>query len=259
MDVSVAVGSLRQSSADVHGWCRVTLPGRGETWACDVPGPTPSSPAIVLLHGLLATGSLNWGAHIDALTGRFRVIAIDHRGHGRGLAAPFTLEQCADDVVALLDVLDVDQAIFAGYSMGGPIAQLVWRRHPKRVAGLVLCATAATFRRTPLDAALLSLLDGAGRALEIVPRPIASGLRRSLVTMLAPSLDASGEVGAALAAHDVASLRAAVRAVHEFSSVGWIGGMTGPAAVVVMTRDRVVRRAARWHSPTCCRKRLSYA
>ena len=40
-------------------------------------------------------------------------------------------------------------ATFVGYSMGGPIAQLIWRRHPDRVAGLVLCATAADFTMTP--------------------------------------------------------------------------------------------------------------
>ena len=210
------------------------------TWACDVPGPTAGAPVVVLLHGLMATGALNWGAHIDVLTDRFRVVAIDHRGHGRGISAPFTLEACADDAMALLDVLGIDNAILAGYSMGGPIAQLAWRRHPERVSGLVLCATAATFRRTPMDAALLSLLDGAGRALGMVPPRVLGRMRRRLISMLVLDDDGLGGLAEAFAQHDLVSLRAAIRAIDEFSSVEWLGGMSGPAAVVVMTRDRVV-------------------
>jgi pimeloyl-ACP methyl ester carboxylesterase len=188
----------------------------------------------------MATGALNWGPHIDVLTDRFRVVAIDHRGHGRGISAPFTLEACADDAVALLDVLGIDKAILAGYSMGGPIAQLAWRRHPERVSGLVLCATAATFRRTPMDAALLSLLDSAGRALGMVPPRVLGRMRRTLISMLVLEDDGLGGLAEAFAQHDLASLRAAIRAIHEFSSVEWLGGMSEPAAVVVMTRDRVV-------------------
>ena len=50
---------------------------------------------------------------------------------------PFRLEDCADDIAALLAALGVDRCIAVGYSMGGPIAQLLWQRHPHLVDGLV--------------------------------------------------------------------------------------------------------------------------
>ena len=73
---------------------------------------------------------------------------------GSAAGGAFRLEDCADDVAALLDVVGVDRLIAVGYSMGGAVAQLLWRRHPERVRGLVLCATAAQFngplQRAPL-------------------------------------------------------------------------------------------------------------
>src|SRR6185295_19726590 len=122
-------------------------PGR---WLRDLPGP-PGAPTVFLLHGLGATADLNWFPSYPALSARYRVIAMDHRGHGRGIRSrrPFRLEDCADDVVDVADALGVRSFIPVGYSMGGPIAQLVWRRHRSRVDGLVLCATAARFASSP--------------------------------------------------------------------------------------------------------------
>ena len=96
--------------------------------------------AVVLLHGLGATADLNWSAALPALSGSFRVVAPDLRGHGDAAAyGPFTLEDAADDIAALIDALALGPAIVVGYSMGGAIAQLVCRRHPGTVRGLVLC------------------------------------------------------------------------------------------------------------------------
>ena len=108
----------------------VWLPGRGRTFVRELAGP-PGAPVLVLLHGWTATADLNWYACFAPLAEHFRVVAIDHRGHGRGLrsAEPFRLEQCADDVAALARELGIDRFVPVGYSMGGPIAQLIWQRH----------------------------------------------------------------------------------------------------------------------------------
>ena len=105
----------------------------------------------MLLHGLLATADLNWSASYAALSRHVRVVALDHRGHGRGIRSRgrFRLEDCADDAVAVADMLGLRTFVPVGYSMGGLIAQLVWRQHPRRVDGLVLCATSRNFGRHP--------------------------------------------------------------------------------------------------------------
>jgi 3-oxoadipate enol-lactonase len=120
---------------------RVQLPDRGTTVVHDSRGPL-GAPPLVLLHGLGATSRLNWFTSFPALEGRFRAIAPDLRGHGHGLrtAERFTIEDAADDVMAIADALGVDRFIPVGHSLGGPVAQLLWRRHPERIAGLVMCA-----------------------------------------------------------------------------------------------------------------------
>src|SRR5450631_3521350 len=124
----------------------VALPGRGTTYVHEMSGP-PGAPALVLLHGWTATAALNWFGCFEPLGRQFRVVALDHRGHGRGIRSrsPFLLEDCADDVAALAEVLGLETIIPVGYSMGGSIAQLMWRRHRPLVGGLVLCSTAQRF------------------------------------------------------------------------------------------------------------------
>ena len=111
-------------------------------------GP-PGAPAVLLLHGWMATAALNWYGSLDFLGHSFHAVAPDLRGHGReGCGAPrFTVEGCADDLAALIDELSLAPAIVVGYSMGGAIAQVLARRHRQVVRGLVLCATAASFAR----------------------------------------------------------------------------------------------------------------
>ncbi|HWM19920.1 MAG TPA: alpha/beta hydrolase [Ilumatobacteraceae bacterium] len=231
------------------GWRTLELIGRGTTFAFDRPGPSPGAPTVVLLHGLTATGSLNWTPTIAALRSRYRVIALDHRGHGRGIRSevPFTLEDCADDAVALIDALDVPRAIFVGYSMGGPIAQLVWRRHPDRVAGLVFCATAADFTTTPDHWPLVRALENVRRVTHLVPRSIRLRAARPFVGGLVSDPALRNEVLGAMNSHEERSIHEAERAIRGFRSTDWIGGVGVPVVVVVTERDRLVRPALQRH------------
>jgi len=226
-------------------WRSIELPGRGTTFACDLPGPSPHSPTVVMLHGLGATGALNWGHGLEVLNERFRVVALDHRGHGRGLEAdePFTLEDCADDAVALVDALGVERAIFVGYSMGGPIAQLVWRRHAERVLGLVLCATSAEFSSPAERWAIVRTLDEVHRSTRLIPRPlVVEGARAALAGLLVGA-EQRQDVLEAVRRHDPLAVREAAQAVLSFSSTEWIGDVSVPTAVVVTERDHLVSTA----------------
>jgi 3-oxoadipate enol-lactonase len=79
-------------------------------------------------------------AIVDGLAGQFRVIAFDNRGAGRSdrPPGPYAIPMMADDALALLDALDVSRARVVGISMGARIGLELARRHPERVADLVL-------------------------------------------------------------------------------------------------------------------------
>jgi len=162
----------------------VHLPGRGTTFVRDLAGP-PGAPTVVLLHGWAATADLNWFPSYEALGRHFRVIALDHRGHGRGIRSrrPFRLADCADDAAAVATELGVERFIAVGYSMGGPIAQLAWKRHRDVVSGLVLCATDTRFARSdPRIQALFGGMYGLSMAARLTPPLIRRRVMGDVVT-----------------------------------------------------------------------------
>jgi len=96
---------------------------------------------VVFLHGFPHNRTL-WAPQTGALVDRSRCIAPDLRGFGgSSVAPPFSIDQYADDVVALLDALRIERAVVAGLSMGGYVAFALWRRHRARVRALILADT----------------------------------------------------------------------------------------------------------------------
>lgn len=134
---------------------------------------------LLLLHGWTVSADVNWFRCYQPLSERYSVVAMDHRGHGRGIRSikPFRLEDCADDAAALVRHLGCGPVVAVGYSMGGPIAQLLWRRHPEVVDGIVLCATSRTFAsRRPGTRALFAGMLGLSAAARVTP----AALRRQV-------------------------------------------------------------------------------
>ncbi|MHB8464712.1 MAG: alpha/beta fold hydrolase [Acidimicrobiales bacterium] len=204
-------------------------------------------PPVILLHGLTATGALNWGPSFGPLGRRYRTLALDHRGHGRGIRPPawrgFHLSDCADDVMALADELDLPKVLLVGYSMGGPIAQLAWRRHPDRVAGLVLCATSRNFGGTTRNALRLAMaggITGAATAIRTMPPPVRRQLANAGMVWRRRAFGVPEWALEELGRNDPAAVLEAVRALQHFDSRPWIGEVDVPTAVVVTTEDRVV-------------------
>ena len=217
---------------------RVALPGRGTTYVREVAGPS-GAPTVMLLHGLGATSAINWPGAFEALRPHFRVIAVDHRGHGRGIGShrSFRLQDCADDIVALADVLGIERIVPVGYSMGGPIALYAARRHPDRVQAMVLCATSATF--SDADGPPPAASGMLPATMRLMPTP----MRRQMVrTMMAAT--GTGDLPPLFVEearrHDPAALLEAINAVRRFDARPWIGGLQTPAAVVVTALDRLV-------------------
>ena len=223
----------------------INLAGRGEVFVRDS-GGTPGDPAALLLHGWTASADLNFFPVYAALAESYRVIALDLRGHGRGMRStePFALEDCADDAAALLGCLGASNVIAIGYSMGGPIAMLLARRHPGTVGALVMQATALewnhsarermVWRLLPVLELSLRLGTGAGVAerilrLQIEQQPELGLYRPWLVAELRRGL-----------ARELAD---AGRALSRYDASAWADQLGLPAVMLVTTRDRLVRPA----------------
>ena len=232
---------------------RIELPDRGITYVRELPGPSEDAPTLLLLHGWIASAGLNWFQAFDALNEHFRVIAVDHRGHGRGLRTwkRFRLADCADDAAALLDELQIPSAIAVGYSMGGPISQLLWKRHPEKVSGLVMCATATGFvpvmRERFIFTTAMAALAGTTRVGQWANHLPSQWVRQlPLVSALQGSSRPTSLqrwASAEMRRHDPRSVLEAGAAIGNYSAKRWIGEVDVPTSVLVTTADRAIEPA----------------
>ncbi len=97
-----------------------------------------SGPPVILLHGGLGHSG-NWGYQVPALVSRgYRAVVLDSRGHGRSTRddRPFTYEQLASDVAAVMDTLQLAKVGLVGWSDGACIALILAMKAPARVAGV---------------------------------------------------------------------------------------------------------------------------
>jgi len=103
-----------------------------------------SGPPLFLVPGLGGDGRW-WGANVPELAKKFTIVVHDHRGTGRSSLSriEYSVEQMADDALALLDHLGFDQPVrIAGHSLGGWIAEVLALDHPDRVRAAALMGSA---------------------------------------------------------------------------------------------------------------------
>jgi pimeloyl-ACP methyl ester carboxylesterase len=210
----------------------------------DVAGP-PGAPALILVHALATTAALSWYPSMPGLSQHYRVVTFDQRWHGRGIKSEsFSLEDCADDVVAVADALGIEKFTVVGYSMGGAIAQLVWRRHRSRVEGMVLAATARNFRGKPTERLWFMLTNVAmarwgQRARERMER-LSARLTDTPAGLTADPSKVGPWAMAEFRSTSMWSLLAAIDAVGRFDSAAWIRRVDVPTSVIVATRDHFI-------------------
>lgn len=212
--------------------------GRGEFFVRDT-GEGSAGTTVLLLHGWMFSSDLNWfTTYADLQAAGHRVIALDHRGHGRGLRspAPFRLQDCADDAAAVLRTLGTGPALVVGYSLGGAVAQLVARDHPDVTAGIVLCATANDWSEPKLRL-LWSGMTGLRLLLGIAPEAI---WRRAMVLFGEDGGTGTTWQAAELARGSAVALAEAGRELGRFDSRPWNGVLGVPSAVVVTREDTSV-------------------
>jgi pimeloyl-ACP methyl ester carboxylesterase len=219
------------------------LPARGEVFVREARGAAGSIP-ILLMHGWTASADLNWWRVYESVAALGHLIAIDHRGHGRGLRSeePFSLEAAADDAAALLIELGVGPALVVGYSMGGPISMLLWHRHPQLVAGLVFEATALEWRASRRERfvwkfmALLEFVLRSGAPKGVIERGLREAIERS------PDLQPlEGWLKGELRRGDPTAIVQAGRALGNYDARAFAPLVDVPTTVVVTTKDRLVR------------------
>jgi 3-oxoadipate enol-lactonase len=217
------------------------VPGRGEMFVRDSGPETARRGTLLLLHGWMFGADLNWITCYGPLQeAGYRVIAVDHRGHGRGIRSlePFLLADCADDCAGLLGLLETGPVTAVGYSMGGAITQLLAARHPETVNSIVLCATTDQWkdnRRMRLTWKTMSALEFAMTHFN----------RRLWVRLLRrQGLTAGNEITdwiiTELMRNDPAAIAEAGREMSRYDARPWLKEVKVPGAVICPRQDELV-------------------
>jgi 3-oxoadipate enol-lactonase len=134
----------------------------------------PRDAPVLLFAGSLGSTLAMWEPQLT-LAGPFRVIRIDHRGHGGSPvpSGPYAMPDLAADVVELLDELELQQVAFCGLSLGGMVGMYLGSEHPHRLTSLTLCCTTPHFAdKAPWDERIAAVEAGgtAGIADAVVSR-----------------------------------------------------------------------------------------
>jgi pimeloyl-ACP methyl ester carboxylesterase len=241
-----------------------------------------TGPAIVLLHGFMLDSSI-WAHQLRDLSDRHRVIAIDHRGHGESLVgsggfaltsagggttgeslhagAPMAsagvgapgIRRLSADLLAVLEELDLAEALLVGHSMGGMVALQLAQDSPqtirRRISGLVLTSTlAGPFTQLPGWAGLARVAAPASaRAVLLAERVSVAALPSQDLRYWLVRLGFGGDAPPAQVRFTEAlhlatpsrTVAGLLPSLAVFNLSASLGSMEEPVLVVVGTRDRL--------------------
>ncbi len=194
-----------------------------------LPVGTDREQPILLIHGFASSATVNWvdTGWVKVLTeaGR-RVVAFDHRGHGRSDKphdpAAYRTAIMADDARALLDHLGIERADIMGYSMGARVAAWLGLAAPDRARSLVLGGLG------------IHLVEGAG-----LPTSIADAMEAPSAASLTDSTQLMFRRFAEAGGNDLAALAACIRGSRQTLSPAEVARINCPVLVAVGTKDGV--------------------
>lgn len=200
-------------------------------------------PAIVLIHGLTATTRF-WALTQRALVeSGHRVVAFDQRGHGgTGVGDDgYGVEALGHDLAAVLEALDVTDAVVVGHSLGGVTLQsFLVHHHDDAASRLRHAVIACSLSHNRPEGPLLAMLPGADRMFRFeTPTRVAALLTANLFGADAPPASLVDLARDIYAEHDAAMLGGIVRGMARFDLRPGLPGVTVPVTVVAAGRDRV--------------------
>jgi 3-oxoadipate enol-lactonase len=199
-------------------------------------GPA-DAPVVTLAHPLGATLEM-WDAQVAALLPRYRVLRYDIRGHGGTEVppGPYTLEQMADDLHALLNELAIRETHFVGLSMGGLIGMTAALSFPDRIRRLVLCDTTAQYGAAVegMWHERLRVAETEGMTETLIERTMAIWFTEKFRAEHAAEVD---RVRAMLRATDPRGYAASIRAIGFVTLIPRLGAIRSPTLVIVGEKD----------------------
>ena len=202
-----------------------------------------SGSPVLMIQGLGADKHL-WDLQRIALAPSHHTIALDNRGAGRSDKphGSYSLEQMADDAIAVLDAVGVERAHVVGASMGGVIAQLVALRHPERLRSLTLACTACqhhAWRRELLAEWVLLAQTRGMAAMTAAAAPWVIGPRS--LRRLTPAVGWMGPLALSRPPHAFAGQVAGILAIDD-NLAERLTEITAPTLVIVGNQDVLTPR-----------------
>jgi len=143
-----------------------------------------SGPDVVLVHGMIDS-TTTWRALVPLLEPHYRVHVVDLPGFGfsdKPDGAGYETRWLADHLIAFLDTVDVDRAVFVGNSMGGHVITEAAIAYPERVAALVLLEASGLRRDVAVAAAPGDDADGEPWVVGLLKQPLGQAIVRMLPT-----------------------------------------------------------------------------
>jgi pimeloyl-ACP methyl ester carboxylesterase len=193
-----------------------------------------SGPALVLLSGLGGTAH-----HFDdiaqALTARYRVVAVTRRGHRGSSAAAggYGFTRLAEDVLRVMDVVGINTAVVIGHSFAGEEMHVLGARHSARIKGLVYVE--AAFDRG--DDADTEAFDAVAKTVPAAPGPQGGDLVS--FTALRAYLEKYGGAGP----------EGSLRTRYRTNPDGTIGGLWAPETPIRQAMTKEIRAAYNPYNP----------
>jgi pimeloyl-ACP methyl ester carboxylesterase len=196
-----------------------------------------SGPVVLLIHAFPLTRAM-WEPQLDLLASQFRVIVPDVRGFGESQpASPWTMEQMADDFIALLDHVGAKDVAIVGVSMGGYIELALWSKYANRVRQMVLSNSRARADHDTEKAArneIIAAIEQRGASVlpdRMLPRLLQPNASPAVVAAVRRMIET---VSPEAAAYGVMALRDRM----DFSSM--LHRMACPVLVIAGTNDAII-------------------